>query len=120
MGDLLNTLHIRRRLGLHTLNPDDNIHPWLEGIVTWWNEQRELREAVAATYTSPDAGKMREFTADFYNPSDALIRLARGFEMAEVAPAEAFRPAFEQARAGSHYSRALAEAVESLRRIPKA
>jgi hypothetical protein len=119
VGDLLNVLHVRRRLGLHTLNPDDNIQSWLEGIVSWWREQRDLRDALAAAYTTPDSGKMREFAADFYNPADPLIRLARGFQIADVAPADAFRPALEQARGGSHYGRALAEAVESLRKMEK-
>jgi hypothetical protein len=118
VGDLLNVLHVRRRLGLHTLNPDDDIQRWLEGIVTWWNDQRELRDALASAYPSPDAAKMREFAAEFYNPADALIRLARGYQMAEVAPADAFRPALEQARGASHYARALAESVEALRKIP--
>ena len=31
VGDLLDVLHVRRRLGLHTLNPDDDIQNWLEG-----------------------------------------------------------------------------------------
>jgi hypothetical protein len=115
VGDLLNVLHVRRRLGLHTLNPDDNIQAWLEGIVTWWRDQHHLRDALAAAYTTPDPGKMHEFTSDFYNPADPLIRLARGLQVAEVAPADAFRPALEQARSGSHYGRALAEAMESLR-----
>jgi hypothetical protein len=62
---------------------------------------------------------MREFAADFYRPADPLIRLARGFQTAEVAPADAFRPAMEQARNASHYARGLAEAVESLRKMEK-
>jgi len=119
VGDLLNVLHVRRRLGLHTLNPDDNIQGWLEGIVTWWTDQRDLRDALAVAYTAPDAAKIREFTAEFYNPGDALIRLARGFQVAEVAPADMYRPAVEHARAGSLYSRALAESMESLRKMER-
>ena len=113
--DLLTVLHVRRRLGLHTLNPDDDIHHWLEGIVTWWREQQELRAALASAYTSPDSGKMREFVAGFYNPADPVIRLAREFEFGEVAPADAFKMAMDQARNGTGYARALGNAVEQLR-----
>jgi hypothetical protein len=119
VGDLLNVLHVRRRLGLHTLNPDDNIHQWLEGVVTWWRDQHDLRDALAAAYSAPDPGKMREFTAEFYNPADPPIRLVRGFQMADVAPQDMLRAALEQGRGGSHYSRALADALESLRKMEK-
>jgi hypothetical protein len=117
VADLLDVLHVRRRLGLHTLNPDDEIHPWLEGIVTWWRDQRNLRAAIAAAYSAPDATKMRQFTAEFYRPQDPLIRLARGYEFAEVPPADAFQPALAQAAKGSGYARALAGAVESFRKM---
>jgi hypothetical protein len=46
-GDLLELLHVRRRLAFHTLIPDDatveDVHVWLEGICGWWNDQRNLR-----------------------------------------------------------------------------
>jgi hypothetical protein len=119
VGDLLDVLHVRRRLGLHTLNPDDDIHNWLEGIVTWWREQRDLRASLAAAYTSPDNAKMREYAAGFYNPADPLIRLARDFQFGEVAPPDAFPPALNRARQGSGYARALAAAVEDLRKAPQ-
>lgn len=117
--DLLDILYVRRRLGLHTLNPDDDIQHWLEGIVTWWRHQKDLRAALAAHYTSPDSAKVREFVAGFYRPSDPLIRIAREFQFAEVAPSDAFAPAMDRARNGCGYSRALAEALEELRRIPQ-
>lgn len=117
VGDLLDTLHVRRRLGLHTLNPDENIQGWLEGIVTWWKDQRELRAALAAGYTAPDARKVREFVSEFYNPADALIRLARNFQFGEVAPAEALGAALDQARTASRYAHALAAAAAAMREI---
>jgi hypothetical protein len=119
VADLLDVLHVRRRLGLHTLNPDDDIQNWLEGIVTWWREQRDLRAALAAAYTSPDSARMREFFAGFYNPADPLIRLARNFQFGEVSPPDAFSPAIDHAQRGSGYSRALAAAVEDLRQVPQ-
>ena len=119
VADLLDVLHVRRRLGLHTLNPDDDIQNWLEGIVTWWRDQRDLRAALAATYTSPDSTKMREFVAGFYSPTEPLIRLARDFQFGEVAPPEAFSPALNHARQGGGYSRALVAAVEDLRKMPQ-
>ena len=115
VADLLDVLHVRRRLGLHTLNPDEEIQPWLEGIVTWWRQERDLRAALAGAYSSPDAGRMREFAADFYHAQDPIIRLVRGFQFAEVAPADTMPPALEQARRGSGYARALAGAIDSLR-----
>ena len=117
--DLLNVLHVRRRLGLHTLNPDDDIHHWLEGIIGWWREQRDFRSDLASAYTSPDTTKMREFVAEFYNPGEALIRLARNFQFGEVAPADAFTPAFDRAREGTGYARGLRTALEDLRKLPQ-
>jgi hypothetical protein len=105
VGDLLDILHVRRRLGLHTLIPDDSsietTHAWLEGVVSWWKDQRELRNAIAAAYTSPDKSKMKEFAAGFYNASDPLIRLARGFQFAQLMPPDALPSALERARQGA-------------------
>jgi hypothetical protein len=117
VGDLLDVLHVRRRLGLHTLNPDENIQAWLEGIVTWWRDERDLRAALAAAYTTPDARKVRELVTGFYNPTDALIRLARDFQFGEVAPEDALGPALEQARGASRYARAMAMALAAIRDI---
>jgi hypothetical protein len=114
VADLFDLMHVRRRLGLHTLNPDRDIHKWLEGVVTWWRDEHDLRAALAAAYTAPDSAKMREFVSGFYNPADPLIRLARGFQFAEALPADALRPAMSQASSGSHYAQALAEAVEGI------
>jgi len=119
VADLLDTVHVRRRLGLHTLNPDEDIHHWLEGIITWWRDERELRSAIAAAYTSPDAAKMHEFVSGFYNPSDPIIRVARSFEFAQVTPPGILPSALAQARQGSQYARAMVEAVESLRKLTK-
>jgi len=67
VGDLLDLLHVRRRLALHTLIPDDGdlqaVQAWLEGVSTWWRDQRDLRVALAAAYSSPNKAKMREFAA---------------------------------------------------------
>jgi hypothetical protein len=119
VADLFDLLHVRRRLGLHTLNPDNDIHKWLEGVITWWRDEHDLRAGLAAIYTAPDAAKTREFVSDFYNPADPLIRLARAFQFAEGPPADAFRPAMSQAPSGSRYARALAEAVEGIRSLPQ-
>jgi hypothetical protein len=116
--DLFDLIHVRRRLGLHTLNPDGDIHKWLEGVVTWWRDEHDLRAALAAIYTAPDSAKTREFVSDFYNPADPLIRLARGFQFAEVLPADSLRPAMNQASSGSRYAHALAEAIEGIRSLP--
>ena len=113
VADLFDLLHTRRRLGLHTLNPDDDIQKWLEGVVTWWREQHDLRAALAAAYTNPKPA------ADFYNPADPLIRLARNFQVGEVAPADALAPAMNLARAGSGYARALADSIEGIKKLPR-
>jgi hypothetical protein len=67
VGDLLDLLHVRRRLTLHALIPDDGdlqaVQAWLEDVSTWWRDQRDLRAALAAAYSSPDKAKMREFAA---------------------------------------------------------
>jgi hypothetical protein len=119
VGDLLDVLHVRRRLGLHTLNPDDDIQNWLEGIVTWWRDQRDLRASLAAIYSSPDNTKMHEYVAGFYNPSDPAIRLARTFQFGEVAPEDAYLPALSRARQGCGYARALAAGLDELRKLPQ-
>jgi hypothetical protein len=120
VGDLLDVLHVRRRLALHTLIPDDNnletIHPWLEGIVKWWRDERDLRVALAAAYTSPDKTKMKEFAAGFYDPADPLIRLARGFQFGQITPPDALPSALDRARQGTGYARALAGAAEAVRK----
>ena len=123
VGDLLDILHVRRRLGLHTLIPDDNnletIHPWLEGVVTWWKDQRNLRVALAAAYTSPDKTKMQEFAAGFYDAADPLIRLARGFQFGRLTPPDALPAALDQAQKGTGYAHALADATAALRKAPQ-
>jgi hypothetical protein len=119
VADLFDLIHVRRRLGLHTLNPDNDIHKWLEGVVTWWHDEHDLRAALAAIYTAPDSAKTREFVSDFYNPADPLIRLARGFQFAEGPPADALHPALNQASSGSRYAHALAEAIEGIRSLPQ-
>jgi hypothetical protein len=120
VADLLELLHVRARLSLHTLNPDDeNIHGWLEGVFHWWGDERDLRASIAAVYSAPDAAGMKEFGAGFYAPSDPLIRLARGFEFGAVVPPGGLAPALEHARQGSRYARALAAAAERLRQAPK-
>lgn len=123
VGDLLDVLHVRRRLSLHTLIPDDNTiettHLWLEGVVTWWKDQRDLRGALAAAYTSPDRTKMKEFAAGFYDSADPLIRLARGFQFGQLTPPDALASALDRARQGTGYARALANAAEALRKAPQ-
>ena len=119
VADLFDLMHVRRRLGLHTLNPDTGIHQWLEGVITWWHDEHDLRAALAAIYTAPDPAKTREFVSEFYNPADPLIRLARGFQFAEVPPADALGPALNKAASGSRYARALAEAIEGVRSLPQ-
>jgi len=120
VGDLLDILHVRCRLEFHTLIPDDGsletVHPWVEGIVTWWRDQRDLRAALASAYTSPDKAKMREFAASFYDPSHPLIRAARGFQFGWLTPADALPAALEQARKSAGYARALADATDAIRR----
>jgi hypothetical protein len=122
VGDLLDLVHVRRRLALHTLIPDDAdlqaVQAWLEHISTWWKDQRDLRAALAAAYSSPDKTKMREFAAGFYNPADPLIQLARGFQFGRLTPPDALPAALDQAAQGSGYARALADAAEALRKIP--
>jgi hypothetical protein len=120
VADLLELLHVRARMSLHTLNPDDeNIHGWLEGVFAWWDDERDLRAAIAAVYTAPDSAKTQKFAQGFYAPSDPLIRLVRGFQIGGVVPADGLAPALERARQGSRYARALAAAAEGLRKAPK-
>jgi hypothetical protein len=122
VGDLLDLLHVRRRLALHTLIPDDGdlqaVQAWLEGVSTWWRDQRDLRAALAAAYSSPDKAKMREFAAGFHNPADRLIQLDRGFQFGRLPP-DALPAALDQAAQGSGYARALADAAEALRKAPQ-
>jgi hypothetical protein len=119
VGDLLELLHLRARLGLHTLNPDgEDIHGWLEGLVVWWKDQHDLLVALAAAYTSPDSGKMG-LASQFYNPGDPLIRLARLLQFGEVTPPAGLSAALDQAGRGSGYARALADGLEALRKAPK-
>ena len=115
--DLLEIIHVRRRLGLHTYNPDPDIQVWLEGIISWWKDQSNLLTALAAIYSDPDPSKVDEYVSGFYNPDDAIIRLARGFQFSEVPPEETLRPALDRASGGSHYARALKEAVEGFRSL---
>lgn len=115
--DLLNLLHTRRRLGLHTLNPDPGIQLWLEGIVRWWRDQQAWREALASAYKSPDPVKLKS-TLEFYNPADPLIGIARQFQFAQVAPVDIYKQAVPQASRGSHYSRALCDATTALKSEP--
>jgi hypothetical protein len=115
--DLLNLLHTRRRLGLHTLNPDADIQVWLEGIVKWWRDQHVWLTAVASAYTSPDPAKLRE-TVEFYNSADPLIGVARRFQFAQVAPVDMYKQAVAQAPRGSQYSRALHAAMVALQSEP--
>lgn len=119
VADLLDLLYVRRRMGLHTLNPGDEIQKWLEGVVVWWREQRDLRASLAAAYTAPDGSKMREFVAGFYRAEDPLIRLARRYQFGEVTPPDQFAAALDQARKGSRYAVALAQAVEALKKAPQ-
>jgi hypothetical protein len=123
VGDMLDLLHVRRRLALHTLIPDDGdlqaVQAWLEGVSTWWRDQRDLRVALAAAYTSPDKAKMREFAAVFYNPADPLIQLARGFQFGWLTPPDALPAALDRAAQGSGYARALADAAGALRKAPQ-
>lgn len=123
VGDLLDLLHVRRRLALHTFIPDDEnletMHQWLNGVTVWWREQRDLRAALAAAYSAPDGAKMREFATGFYEAKHPLIRLARGFQFGQLAPPDSLKPALEQARQGGGYSRALVDSVEALRKAPQ-
>lgn len=123
VGDLLDVLHVRRRLRLHTLIPDDSdyqtLQTWLDGVCVWWQDQRNLRAALAAVYTSPDNSKMQEFVSGFYSAADPLIQLARGYQYGRLAPPDGFGPALDKARQGGGYSRALVGAVEALRKAPQ-
>jgi len=121
IGDLLDLMHVRRQLSLHTLIPDDGdfktLLAWLEGVCTWNKEQHDLRAAIAAAYCSPDHAKMRELVSSFYAAADPLIQLAREFQYGRLAPADALASALEKARQGSGYARALNESVEALRKL---
>jgi hypothetical protein len=123
VADLLDVLHVRRRLGLHTLIPDDEnlqvMQAWLSGVCAWWKDQRDLRAALGATYSSPDSAKMREFAAGFYDAKHPLIKLARGFQFGQLVPPAGLPAALEQARQGGGYARALADAAEALQNAPQ-
>ncbi len=61
VGDLLDLLHVRRRVALHTLIPDASdfqaVQAWLEGVSTWWKDQRDLCVTLADGYPSPEKSK---------------------------------------------------------------
>jgi hypothetical protein len=123
VADLLRILHHRRRLAMHTLVPDDatvdDVQAWLQGICVWWRGQQHLLEAVANCYSSGNSAKTREFADAFYDPKHPLIRLARGFEMGDVRPRDAFASAIKAGGESSGYARALFDASGSLHQLPR-
>jgi hypothetical protein len=114
LEELFGVIWQRTMIRMHTFSPDeDDIEAWLERL---FDARAELYVDIARyaeALLRPDPGKVKRFIRDvnFYDPDDAVIRLARGLQRGERVEADTIGRALEAAASQSHYAQALAKAM---------
>ncbi len=116
--DFFQALGPRMQIRLHTFEPDEeNIDIWLPRLFAWRKEQLETGQRYAEAYRTPDPNKVRRFITDsnFYDRTDALIRLARSLQRGNLSGTGEVQSALTSPHAQRcHYARSLEIAYQRL------
>ena len=118
LEELFGVIWQRTMIRMHTFSPDnDDVERWLERLF----EERGRLYVDIRRYTEallePDPDKVKRFVEDvnFYDPADAIVRLARALQHGEGIDDRAIGAAVTAAAEQSHYAQALGKAMGYLR-----
>ncbi len=107
----------RSLLAMHTFIPGgEDIDAWLDAVIDRRQQFTVDIARYAEAFARPDPDRVKRFITDvdFYDPEDALIRLARALQRGEATDVD-LEEAVSAAAEGSQYARALRRAFLYLR-----
>lgn len=108
----------RALLAMHTFIPDrTDPEGWLDRLFRLRQDFYVEIKRYAQAYHSPDPAKYQAYIVDagFYDPEDALIRLARAIQNGETVPDGAVTAAVDTAAPRTQYAQALQRGMGYLR-----
>ena len=117
LEDLSRVLLMRAYIALHTFQPGLDILDWMDRFFLLRQNYFISVQQYAEAFANPDPKKVKRYVIDtnFYNPEDALIRLARTIQAGKVVDGDQIEGARARAEGQSQYARAVARGCKYLK-----